>query len=73
VAAGDEPLCQRSFAARIFILSGYARQQSTAADVGCFNVAEDSLSTDMAKDIVHNADKRLYGIDYDAIDGYVFF
>ena len=30
-------------------------------------------SSDMAKDFVHDADKRLCCIDYDAIVGYVFF
>ena len=32
-----------------------------------------ALSSDMAKDFVHDADKRLCCIDYDATVGYVFF
>ena len=38
-----------------------------------FGLSESSLRSDMAKDFVHDADKRLCCIDDDAAAGYIFF
>jgi len=37
------------------------------------SLSESSLSSDLAKDFVYDADKRLCCIYYDALVGYVFF
>ena len=73
MAGGENQLTKRDKTSRLDPLKKRERTaQSVALIVRRFSVAYD-LSTDMAQDFVHDAEKRLCCIYYDATVGYVFF